>query len=91
MSKELVLIPKTKYEDLLQQTGDGSKRVKETEKSSNIPAQPEVNVAESSVIDKLDNEKNKQIDNKPTTYVKMKPVTFARNSMKSKQWLKFKM
>lgn len=87
MSKELVLIPITKYEDLLQQTGDR----KETEKSSNIPAQPEVKVAESSVIDKLDNEKNKQIDNKPTTYVKMKPVTFARNSMESKQWLKFKM
>lgn len=91
MSKELVLIPKTKYEYLLQQTGEGSKRVKETEKSSNIPAQPEVKVAESSVIDKLDNEKNKQIDSKPTTYLKMKPVTFARNSMKSKQWLKFKM
>lgn len=40
MSKELVLIPITKYEDLLQQTGDR----KETEKSSNIPAQPEVKV-----------------------------------------------
>lgn len=87
MSKEVVLIPKTKYEDLLQQTGDGSERVKDTENSSNIPAQPEVKVAESSVINKRDNEKNKQ----PTTYVTMKPVTFARNSVKSKQWLKFKM
>lgn len=70
MSKELVLVPKTKYEDLLQQTGDGSERVKETENSSNIPSQPEVKVAESSVIIKRENEKNKQ----PTTYVKINNI-----------------
>lgn len=93
MSKELVLIPKRKYKDLLQQMADGHKGVKETEEHSNIPVQSEIKDAESRVIDKGDNKENKQIDTKHSTYVKMKPVTFARhtNKSKSKQWLKFNM
>lgn len=89
MSKELVLIPKRKYEDLLQQTGEGPKRIKETEEHSSTPSQPEINDVESRVIDKSDNEVHKQIDTKPTTCENENSIHSIKS--RNRQWLKFNM
>lgn len=94
MSNELVLLPKRKYEDLIQQKGEGeSAPALENERLINIsPPSGETNGGEdldSRVTEKYTNQKM----DKPTTYITMKPTTFANETHihNNKKWMKFKM
>lgn len=94
MSKELVLIPKRKYEDLVQQKGEGERApTPENERSTNISI-PLGDKNGSEDLDSHVTEKyTHQKMDKPTTYITMKPTKFANQTHihKSKKWMKFKM
>jgi hypothetical protein len=103
MSKELVLIPKRKYEELLQprmdkpQHGEGLK----TDDQTNISAQKlnddlsaQKSKMKSHVSEEnksIDKEDNKFRENKLSSYVKMNPATFAEKSEngQKRKWLTF--
>lgn len=98
MSKELVLIPKRKYEDLLQQRMDEPQHGEglESDDQSNISAQKSNDEAEmkyrvSEENKSIDVKDNKLKDDKLSSYVKMKPATFAKKSkyVQKKKWLTF--
>jgi hypothetical protein len=99
MSKELVLIPKRKYEDLLQQKGAGeSVQNTESERLTNISTpSDDKDGSDSSTMDKntqdkMGENKGQKMDN-PTTYITMKPTNFEKQTYigKNKKWMKFKL
>lgn len=100
MSKELVLIPKRKYEELLQQRinepqhGEGVKTDDQTsiskqKSNDDVSAQKSRVSEENKSIEKEDNE----LREKKFSYVKMKPATFAKKSedVQKKKWLTFEL
>lgn len=99
MSKELILIPKRKYEELLHEVANSS--INETNEGLKDENQPSISSPPQEITKKknvqshvmggniVENE-NKQPQVQPITYVKMKPETFAKKTL-SKNWLKFKL
>lgn len=75
MARELILVPKFKYEQLIKRKRDG---VSETETS--IGKQESVAVKN---VDKPDDEK-KKVEKSDESYVKMKPTKFLTSKNKSK-------
>lgn len=99
MSKELILIPKRKYEELLHEEANSS--IKETNEGLKDENQPSISsppeeltkkknvqshVMEGNIVER----ENTQTKDRPITYVKMKPEIFAKKTL-SKNWLKFKL
>lgn len=99
MSKELILIPKRKYEELHHEVANSS--IKETNEGLKDENQPRIssppqeitkmkNVQSHVMEGNIVENQNKQPQVQPITYVKMKPETFAKKTL-SKNWLKFKL
>lgn len=95
MSKKLILIPKKKYDDLLQLNTDIPRSIKgsDTGDQPSISA-PDTGNNSAEFKSSLVSEENKSIkeENKQSdvhsTYIKMKPAIFAKNSdMHNKKWL----
>lgn len=99
MSKELILIPKRKYEELLHEEANSS--IKETNEGLKDENQPRISsppqeitkmknvqshVMEGNIVER----ENTKTKDRPITYVKMKLETFAKKTL-SKNWLKFKL
>lgn len=95
MSKELILIPKRKYEELLHEVANSS--INETndglkdENQPSISSPPQEITKKKNVMDgNIVESENRQPLDRPITYVRMKPETFAKKTL-SKNWLKFKL
>lgn len=100
MSKELILIPKRKYEELDHEVTNSS--IKETKEGLKDENQPSIsspvqeittkkkNVQSNLMEGNINEKENTQIKDRPTTYVKIKPETFAKKTL-NKKWLKFKL
>lgn len=99
MSKELILIPKRKYEELHHEVANSS--IKETNEGLKDENQPSISsppeeltkkknvqshVMEGNIVER----ENTKTNDRPITYVKIKLETFAKKTL-SKNWLKFKL